>query len=189
MRNEVLIVLITFCLTATLFSIIPVGSQGVREYDPWYDINDDGKIDLKDYFGVGLKYGTEGDSTKNVNVTNWPETLEPKTIIVCQNLTVITNASGYYFPFAEIDVAPFSHVSIFVTYKNDNWVRKLYYASTCLGISGEYSEYRVIQLDKHNWWYETAATDLAIGGSFVSFRLFTEAAGSTELTIVLYCYN
>lgn len=59
-RKEVMIVLITFCLTATLFSIIPVGSQGVREYDPWYDINDDGKIDLKDYFGVGLKYGTSG---------------------------------------------------------------------------------------------------------------------------------
>lgn len=59
-RKEVMIVLITFCLTATLFSIIPVGSQGVREYDPWYDINDDGKIDLKDYFGIGLKYGTEG---------------------------------------------------------------------------------------------------------------------------------
>jgi hypothetical protein len=59
-RKEVLIVIVAFCLTATLFSIIPVGSQGVREYDPWYDINDDGKIDLKDYYGVGLKYGTEG---------------------------------------------------------------------------------------------------------------------------------
>jgi hypothetical protein len=69
-RKEVMIVLVTFCLTATLFSIIPVGSQGVREYDPWYDINDDGKIDLKDYYGVGLKYATTGDPTKNVNVTN-----------------------------------------------------------------------------------------------------------------------
>ena len=59
-RKEVLMVLITFCLTATLFSIIPVGSQGVREYDPLFDINDDGKIDLRDYFGVGLRYGTVG---------------------------------------------------------------------------------------------------------------------------------
>lgn len=73
-RKEALIVLVTFCLTATLFSIIPVGSQGIREYDPWYDINDDGKIDLKDYYGVGLKYATSGDPTKNVNVTNWPQT-------------------------------------------------------------------------------------------------------------------
>jgi hypothetical protein len=67
-RKEVMIVLITFCLTATLFSIIPVGSLGVREYNPWYDINDDGKIDLKDYYGVGLKYATTGDSTKNVTI-------------------------------------------------------------------------------------------------------------------------
>jgi hypothetical protein len=62
-RKEVLIVLITFCLTATLFSIIPVGSQGVREYNPWYDVNDDGKIDLKDYMGVGFKFGTEAEGT------------------------------------------------------------------------------------------------------------------------------
>jgi hypothetical protein len=72
-RKEILIVLVTFCLTAALFSIISVGSQGAREYDPWYDINDDGKIDLRDYFGVGLKYATSGDPAKNVTVTNWPD--------------------------------------------------------------------------------------------------------------------
>ena len=79
MRKEVLIVLVTFCLAATLFSIIPVGSQGVREYDAWFDVTGpipgqpDGKIDLRDYYAMGLKFGTEGDPTKNVNVTNWPE--------------------------------------------------------------------------------------------------------------------
>jgi len=73
-------VLVTFCLTATLFSIIPVGSQGVKEYDAWYDINDDGKIDLKDYYGVGLKYGTEGGLTRNVNVTNWRMSSETVTV-------------------------------------------------------------------------------------------------------------
>ena len=77
-RKEVMIVLITFCLTATLFSIIPVGSQGVRDYDPWYDVTGlipgqpDGKIDLRDYYAIGLKFGTEGDPTRNVNVTNFP---------------------------------------------------------------------------------------------------------------------
>ena len=30
-RKELIIVLITFCLAATLFSIIPVGSQAVQE--------------------------------------------------------------------------------------------------------------------------------------------------------------
>ena len=81
-RKEILIVLATFCLTATLFSIIPVGSQGVREYDPWYDINDDGKIDLKDYFGVGLKYGTYGTAINKtqmlLDLQNRVKTLEEK---------------------------------------------------------------------------------------------------------------
>jgi hypothetical protein len=76
-KKEIMIVLVAFCLTVTLFGIIPVGSQRTREYDAWYDVNDDGKIDLKDYYGVGLKYGTEGDPTKNVNVTNWPNWMAP----------------------------------------------------------------------------------------------------------------
>jgi hypothetical protein len=59
-RKILLIVLITFCLTATLFSIIPVGSQGIRDYDPWYDMNDDGKIDLWDVYHLNMKYGTTG---------------------------------------------------------------------------------------------------------------------------------
>ena len=100
-RKEVLIVLVTFCLTATLFSIIPVGSQGVRGYDPWYDVTGptpnqpDGKIDLRDYYAMGLKFGTEGDPTKNVSVTNWPEWMKAgmSLPIATKHLTAMLNAS------------------------------------------------------------------------------------------------
>jgi hypothetical protein len=104
-RKEALIVLVTFCLTAALFSIISVGSQGAREYDPWYDINDDGKIDLKDYYGVGLKYATAGDPTKNVAVTNWP------TNELAYNVTTSISASGWHYtPW--ISINEYSKVSI-----------------------------------------------------------------------------
>jgi len=63
----------TFCLTSIIFLIIPVHSYTPYTYDPWLDVNDDGKINLVDTFTTDLAYGTTGDPTKNVNVTNWPQ--------------------------------------------------------------------------------------------------------------------
>ena len=68
-KDLIIAVLATFCLTATLFMIIPTRSQ---EYDPWLDTNDDGIIDIEEIYKAALAYGTMGDPTKNVNVTNWP---------------------------------------------------------------------------------------------------------------------
>lgn len=59
-KDVVLAILITLCLTTVLFSIVSVWSQGLREYDPWYDMNDDGKINLWDKYHMDLKYGTFG---------------------------------------------------------------------------------------------------------------------------------
>lgn len=66
-KDLVIAVLATFCLTAAFFAIMPVSSLGT--YDPWLDINDDGKIDLKDYYTVGKAYGTYGNPAKNVIMT------------------------------------------------------------------------------------------------------------------------
>lgn len=44
-------------------------------YDPWVDIwpiEGDGEINLYDAVELLTKYGTTGDPTRNVNVTNWP---------------------------------------------------------------------------------------------------------------------
>jgi hypothetical protein len=72
-RKVVLIaILATFCLTATLFIVLPTrSSPSVVEYDPWADINDDGTINMYDIAYTAQRYGTSGDPTKNVNVTNW----------------------------------------------------------------------------------------------------------------------
>ena len=61
MRKDLVVaVLCTFCLSATLFAVIPTRSQTESVYDPWYDLNDDGIIDILDVVLVTNKYGTTG---------------------------------------------------------------------------------------------------------------------------------
>jgi hypothetical protein len=69
-KDIVLAILASFCLAVTLFSLAPVRSA--QPYDPWSDIDDNGKIDMKDIGNVAARFMTAGDSTKNVTVTNWP---------------------------------------------------------------------------------------------------------------------
>jgi hypothetical protein len=57
-------ILATFCLTSTLFMVIPIRSQvstnSANEYDPWIDTNDDGIIDIFDIAALALAFGAEG---------------------------------------------------------------------------------------------------------------------------------
>jgi hypothetical protein len=76
-KDLIIAVLITFCLTATLFTIIPTRSEQGSSYDPWKDLNDDGVVDSTDLGMLGTSWATTGDPTKNVNVTNWPQDRPP----------------------------------------------------------------------------------------------------------------
>jgi hypothetical protein len=69
-RDLIIAILATFCLTATLFLILPVRSTGT--YDPWADFYGTGKINMLDVGYVASLFGTSGDPTRNVTVTNWP---------------------------------------------------------------------------------------------------------------------
>ena len=61
MRKDLIIAILgTFCLTVTLFTVIPIRSQTTEPYDPWYDLNDDGIINIYDVVLVANKYGTTG---------------------------------------------------------------------------------------------------------------------------------
>jgi hypothetical protein len=94
-------VLATFCLTATLFMIVPTRSQP-SSYDPWTDVNDDGTIDMADIAVSINSFMTSGDPTKPVNVTNWPTS---QAVTVWWNYTfpplgtgtssVLYNANGF----------------------------------------------------------------------------------------------
>jgi chaperonin cofactor prefoldin len=60
-RDLVIAVLITFCLTAMLFSVRFTRSQIPGQYDPWLDVNDDGKILIEDVAWVAKAFGASGD--------------------------------------------------------------------------------------------------------------------------------
>ena len=47
-------------MASLLFEVIPINSQSAGEYDPWIDINDDGKIDMKDVGTVARAFGASG---------------------------------------------------------------------------------------------------------------------------------
>jgi hypothetical protein len=64
-----------------------IGLTASAPYDPWYDLDENGKIDIFDVVRIAGTYGTTGDPGKNVTVTNWPtNTLA---------YTVSTNIPGY----------------------------------------------------------------------------------------------
>jgi len=72
-KDLIIAVLATFCLTSALFIVIPTkGSSNSLPYDPWVDLNGDGKIDIYDITWACELYDTSGDPTRNVNVTNFP---------------------------------------------------------------------------------------------------------------------
>lgn len=58
-RNVIVTAMITFCFTATLFMMIPLEAAN-QPYNPWADINDDGKIGLVDLVMLANSYGTNG---------------------------------------------------------------------------------------------------------------------------------
>jgi hypothetical protein len=59
-KDIIFAVLTTFCLSALMFAVIPIRSGS--SYDPWMDINDDGKINMWDISYVASVFGTSGEA-------------------------------------------------------------------------------------------------------------------------------
>lgn len=58
-KNTFLIVAAAFCLTVAMFAVIPSWSSS-GGYDPWLDLNDDGRIDMKDVAAIAHAFGATG---------------------------------------------------------------------------------------------------------------------------------
>jgi len=93
-KNYLVAIMLTALMLALMF--IPMsGSQTTVQYDPWADMNDDGKIDIKDIAYSSRLFGTLGDPTKNVmhSTYQWesPElTLTPHSWYI-----VLNDTKGY----------------------------------------------------------------------------------------------
>lgn len=80
--------IISVLLGSFLVNNVILAQTNGSEYDPWIDYNDDGLIDVNDLASMSQAYGSSGDTTKNVTVTNWP--------IATHHLTaVLTNTTLY----------------------------------------------------------------------------------------------
>jgi hypothetical protein len=78
-RDLMIVVLATFCLTATLFMVTSTRSQTPSaslttsaNYDAMADINHDGHVDILDAILLANVFGSSGDPTLNVTVINIP---------------------------------------------------------------------------------------------------------------------
>jgi hypothetical protein len=71
-RDLVIVALATFCLTSTLFMILP--SRSAEPYNPWGDVSGptigepDGTINMRDINYEILRFNTFGDTAKNVTI-------------------------------------------------------------------------------------------------------------------------
>jgi len=88
-KGVIIAILATFCLTATLFIILPIkSSPSAGEYNPWADIDDNGKIDMKDIGITAKMFGASGDPTKLVKVGSYDSNTST------QNITIPAHTSG-----------------------------------------------------------------------------------------------
>lgn len=85
-KDTVAAILAIFCIVATLFRIIPVQSQlEMGEYNPWTDLNDDGRIDIFDIVQVAVAFGSSGTPIEKASIEYESEWID------------ITDKCGQYF--------------------------------------------------------------------------------------------
>ncbi len=96
-RDLIIVALTTFCLTATLFMIVPTRSADDTNWDPWADIREDGIVDIYDAIMLSNAFGSSGTTPRNVNVMNWPASTQ-ETVFYQQSTggySNLYNASGF----------------------------------------------------------------------------------------------
>ncbi|MGD8545000.1 MAG: hypothetical protein PVH12_02390 [Candidatus Bathyarchaeota archaeon] len=72
LRRQYVIIVLSLTLISivlgSLFYYSMVLAQGPGDYDPWYDVNDDGTIDMRDIGGMARKFGTSGTPITKASV-------------------------------------------------------------------------------------------------------------------------
>ena len=118
-RKYVTIWFLAFCLTATLFlGITSSGNnpstKSIQPYDPWYDLNDDGEIDIVDVVIVALRFGTTGEP---INKTALLLELQSRVDFLNEALETRIPKKGYI----SIPASAFVPESSYVNMRNNGW--------------------------------------------------------------------
>jgi hypothetical protein len=101
-KDLIIAVLATFCLTATLFIILP--SRSAEPYNPWGDVSGptigepDGTINMRDINYEILRFNTFGDTAKNVTIAGHAN----KLAYSIENHTIIS-ADIWQTPYLLVD--------------------------------------------------------------------------------------
>jgi predicted secreted protein len=68
-RDLLIAIIVTFCLAVVLFAAIPTwSSPGAGDYNPWYDVNDDGSIDGSDLIVLCRAFGSTGQPITKASI-------------------------------------------------------------------------------------------------------------------------
>jgi len=105
-KDLIIAVLVTFCLTVTIFMIMPIKSAN-NAYDPMLDYYHTGTIGLPDLVKLANSYGTTGDPTMPVNVTNWDQGYSVEAANNPTNLSTLEDFGPFY-------VGGYSHFVILI---------------------------------------------------------------------------
>jgi hypothetical protein len=201
-KNMIIAITITFCFIAAMFMAIPIRSQPSGQYDPWLDINDDGRINMDEIVASTTAFGATGDPTKNVTVTNWPSSFggpNSEVITVCQNYTFSeqTPGDGLMLPYC-VNVQNYKYIDIYLAYINygpdpgppgGEHISIDSYAS-CSNITGHtYSSMTTYYQVSGPIWQTQASDDFPITGPEVQVYIRNISAQSIQFTIMLYCHN
>ena len=131
-KDLVIAILATFCLTAVLFTAMPVSSSG-KEFDPWLDYNDDGIIDLKDVYSMHQAYGTEGNSTRSVAIAGHATKL-----IKLAEGEVVSNTLPWWSGYIPVDGYSKASISIHMDPTNNNMLKVVWMSnSSAFGFAGD----------------------------------------------------
>jgi hypothetical protein len=178
-KDLVIVILAIFCLALTLFTVLPTHSSAgaASEYDPWADINDDGKIDLKDIGYAARLFGAYGDPTKSVTTNrNWTEgsfNFSLPANGVTGNFTITT--AGFKTITISLDACSLGscEIQVFIGYLsgNDFVDKRVESAFARLGI------HLLIVPEPQPWYYS------------VSKPIFTQSYGVTSPQMMFCIWN
>ena len=92
-----------------------VGLTSSAPYDPWYDLDENGKINIFDVVRLAGTYGTAGDPGKNVTISGRANNL------AYTNITSVAAGASFVSPWISVDGYSKITVSLYTNAINNNY--------------------------------------------------------------------